>query len=106
MCIRDSSRANPYYFAGLYLEGVGSPHTPKDHVWPIAKNIEGLTSGDDAEKRRILEQLMRTDGGTGMMHEGVHVDDPTIFTREWFSWSNSMFCELALDLAGIHRTQR
>lgn len=100
------SRANPYYFAGLYLEGVGSPHTPKDHVWPIAKNIEGLTSGDDAEKRRILEQLMRTDGGTGMMHEGVHVDDPTIFTREWFSWSNSMFCELALDLAGIHRTQQ
>jgi meiotically up-regulated gene 157 (Mug157) protein len=38
-----------------------------------------------------------------MMHEGVHVNDPTVFTREWFSWSNSMFCELALDLAGVSR---
>lgn len=98
------SRQNPYYYAGLYLEGVGSPHTPKDHVWPIAKNIEGLTSSDAGEKRRILEQLIRTDGGTGMMHEGVHVDDPAVFTREWFSWSNSMFCELALDLAGVARS--
>lgn len=98
------SRRNPYYYAGLFLEGVGSPHTPKDHVWPIAKNIEGLTSSDAVEKRRILEQLIRTDGGTGMMHEGVHVDDPAVFTREWFSWSNSMFCELALDLAGVART--
>ncbi|MGP5717249.1 glycoside hydrolase family 125 protein [Brachybacterium tyrofermentans] len=97
------SRQNPYYYAGLYLEGVGSPHTPTDHVWPIGKNIEGLTSADDAERLRILEQLIRTDGGTGMMHEGVHVDDPSTFTREWFSWSNSMFCELALDLAGVHR---
>lgn len=99
------SRTNPFYFAGLYLEGVGSPHTPKDHVWPIAKSVEGLTLSDPAEKLRLLEQLMRTDGDTGMMHEGVHVDDPTIFTREWFSWSNSMFCELALDLAGVSREE-
>lgn len=97
------SRSNPYYYAGLYLEGVGSPHTPKDHVWPIAKSIEGLTSDDDDHRLRLLEQLMRTDGGTGMMHEGVHVDEPEIFTRAWFSWSNSMFCELALDLAGVRR---
>ena len=97
------SRSNPYHYAGLYLEGVGSPHTPKDHVWPIAKAIEGLTSSDRAEKLRLLEQMIRTDGGTGMMHEGVHVDEPTVFTREWFSWSNSMFCELALDLAGVSR---
>ena len=97
------SRQNPYYYAGLHLEGVGSPHTPKDHVWPIAKSIEGLTTADREEKLRLLHQLIRTDGGTGMMHEGVHVDEPTQFTREWFSWSNSMFCELALDLAGVSR---
>lgn len=97
------SRSNPYHYAGLFLDGVGSPHTPKDHVWPIAKNVEGLTCSDPAEKLRILRQLIRTDGGTGVMHEGVHIDEPTIFTREWFSWSNSMFCELALDLAGVSR---
>lgn len=97
------SPTNPFYYSGEYLAGVGSPHTPPDHVWPIAKNIEGLTSGDDDAKHAILCQLIASDGGTGMMHEGVHVDDPTRFTREWFSWSNSMFCELALDLAGISR---
>ena len=94
---------NPYFYAGRFLEGVGSPHTPTDHVWPIAKAVEGLTSPDRAEKLHLLEQMIATDGGTGMMHEGVHVDDPTRFTREWFSWSNSMFCELALDLAGVRR---
>lgn len=97
------SAQNPYFYAGLFLEGVGSPHTPKDHVWPIAKAVEGLTTADRAEKLRLLQQLIRTDGGTGMMHEGVHVDEPATFTREWFSWSNSMFCELALDLAGVDR---
>jgi meiotically up-regulated gene 157 (Mug157) protein len=53
----------------------------------------------------MLALMIATDGGTGMMHEGVDVDDPTNFTRAWFSWSNSMFCELALDLAGVHRDQ-
>ncbi|GAA1489346.1 glycoside hydrolase family 125 protein [Brachybacterium sacelli] len=94
---------NPYFYSGEHLAGIGSPHTPAGHVWPIAKNVEGLTCGDEDEKRAVLEQLIRTDGGTGMMHEGVHVDDPSVFTRAWFSWSNSMFCELALDLAGVHR---
>jgi meiotically up-regulated gene 157 (Mug157) protein len=34
------------------------------------------------------------------MHESFHCDDPTVFTREWFSWANAMFCELALAHAG------
>lgn len=97
------SAENPYYYAGAKLSGVGSPHTPPDHVWPIGLSIQGLTSPDREEKQRLLETLIATDGGTGMMHEGVHVEDPTRFTREWFSWSNAMFCELALDLAGVAR---
>src|SRR5699024_589921 len=56
------SRQNPYYYAGLHLEGVGSPHAPKDHVWPIAKRIEGLPAADREEKLRLLHQLIRTDG--------------------------------------------
>ncbi|MDO5661916.1 MAG: glycoside hydrolase family 125 protein [Brachybacterium sp.] len=95
------SPANPYYYAGSALSGVGSPHTPPGHVWPIGLAIQGLTSTDDDEKRRILRTLMRTDGGTGMMHEGVDAEDPSRFTRAWFSWANAMFCELALDLAGV-----
>jgi meiotically up-regulated gene 157 (Mug157) protein len=36
------------------------------------------------------------------VHEGFHVDDPSRWTREWFSWADSMFCELALSLLGEH----
>ena len=94
---------NPHWYSGTALSGVGSPHTPPDHVWPIALAVEGLTSGDRARQRELLELMIATDGGTGMMHEGVHTDDPTRFTRAWFSWSNAMFCELALELAGFPR---
>ncbi|TVV89809.1 metal-independent alpha-mannosidase, partial [Streptococcus pneumoniae] len=41
------------------------------------------------------------DGGTGLMHESVHVDKPTLYSREWFSWGNMMFCELVLDYLDI-----
>ena len=30
------------------------------------------------------------------MHESFHKDDDALFTREWFSWANAMFCELVL----------
>ena len=97
------SEKNPYYYEGSALAGVGSPHTPAGYVWPIAKSVEGLTSTDINEKRAILELLLTTTGGTGYMHEGVDCNDPAQFTREWFSWSNAMFCELALDVAGVER---
>ena len=44
--------------------------------------------------------MKQTDGNTGLMHEGFDPDDPTKYTREWFSWSNAMFCELLLDCLG------
>ncbi len=37
-------------------------------------------------------------GGWAMRH--LLVDDPTQYTREWFSWANAMFCELVLDYCG------
>ncbi len=100
------SKANPYYYAGSAASGIGSPHTPPDQVWPIALAVQGLTSNDPAEKRDLLALLLATDGGTGMMHESFHVDDPTVFTRPWFSWANAMFCELALDVAGMRTYSR
>lgn len=95
------SQRNPHYHLGTVASGVGSPHTPDGHIWPIALAVQGLTSDCPATKRRMVEVLMRTDGGTGMMHESFHADDADTFTRPWFSWANSMFCELLLDLAGI-----
>lgn len=95
------SDTNPFYFSGKKLRGIGSPHTPERYVWHIALAVEGLTVKDQGEKLRILELLRDTDGGTGMMHEGVDVDDPGQYSREWFSWANAMFCELLLEYCGF-----
>lgn len=91
------SEANPYYYSGKAGEGIGSPHTPPGYIWHIALAVQGLTEEKPEKKREILELLARTDGGTGMMHEGFCKDDPAQYTREWFSWANAMFCELMLD---------
>jgi meiotically up-regulated gene 157 (Mug157) protein len=64
-------------------------------------SIEGLTTPDKLEKKRILDMLAATTGGTGLMHEGVDVNNPNNFTREWFSWANMMFCELVMDYYDI-----
>jgi hypothetical protein len=95
------SRANPLYATGLFLDGIGSTLSPRGQVWPLAKAVEGLTSGEDAVKRQVLTQLIRTDGGSGMMHESVHIDDPAVFSRGEFSAAPLLFCALALDLAGV-----
>ncbi|WP_433004688.1 glycoside hydrolase family 125 protein [Kribbella sp. CA-294648] len=94
------SPENPYYYSGTHGAGIGSPHTPPDHIWPIALAVQGLTSTSAQERQQLLELLRDTTGGTGQMHESFHVDDPTVFTREWFSWANAMFCELCLSHAG------
>lgn len=97
------SPENTYYYEGDELRGVGSPHTPEGYVWPIALSVEGLTTQDRSHRAHLLNRLLDTTGGTGYMHEGVDCDDPMHFTREWFSWSNAMFCELALEVAGYER---
>lgn len=88
------SKDNPYYYEGKFAKGVGSPHTPKGHIWHIALSMQGLTSTNPDEIREILHMLETTDGGTGYMHEGFDANDPDTFTRSWFSWSCALFAEL------------
>jgi meiotically up-regulated gene 157 (Mug157) protein len=95
------SKENPFYYEGKFARGIGSSHTPENYIWPIAMAMEGMTTADKADKERILDQLVATDGGTHLMHEGFDVDDPTQYTREWFSWANMMFCELVMDYFDI-----
>lgn len=87
------SKDNPFYFEGKYAKGIGSRHTPDRYVWHMALVMQGLTSDDKEEKRALLEMLTATDADTGYLHEGFHVDNPWEFTREWFTWPNSLFCE-------------
>ena len=95
------SDRNPYYYSGKVLKGIGSPHTPGCYVWPMALCMQGLTAQDPSEKKEILDMLLGSDAGTGMMHEGIDMDDPERYTRPWFSWANSLFCEFLLDLCGV-----
>jgi meiotically up-regulated gene 157 (Mug157) protein len=95
------SADNPYFHSGTVARGIGSPHTPEHYIWPIALCMQSLTAETKAEKLALLDMLMATDAGAGLMHESFHKDDPTRFTRPWFAWANSLFAETLLDIAGV-----
>jgi len=94
------SSANPYFYEGSISSGVGSQHTPARHVWPIALAIQALTSNDQPFALEMLELLEINDAKTGRMHESFHVDDDSIFTRDWFSWSDMTYVDLVLQSVG------
>lgn len=94
------SAANPFYYKGSAAAGIGSPHTPSGYIWHIAMAMEGLTSSSGEEKLAVLRKMAETEGGKGMMHEGFHCDEPSRYTREWFSWANAMYAELLLSVMG------
>lgn len=92
------SEDNPYFFRGKAGEGIGGPHVGYDMPWPMSIMMKAFTSTDDAEIKWCIETLMRTDAGTGFMHESFHKDNPTNFTRAWFAWQNTLFGELIIKL--------
>lgn len=91
------SNDNPYYYSGKYASGVGSPHTHNNEVWPIAICMQYFSSNNQVEKDECLTMLLESHNGTNLMHEAFNVDDPSIFSREWFGWANAMFIELVFD---------
>ena len=92
------SRENPYFYKGRFAEGIGSPHTPQGYIWPIALCVQAMTSSSTEERAAILNALMRTHAGTGMMHESFDPQAPEKYTRSWFAWANSMFGEMIMRL--------
>ena len=94
------SERNPYYFLGKVLTGIGSPHTDTRYVWSMSLCMQGITSDDKEEKEAIFKMLENSDGGTNLMHESIFADDDTKYTRPWFSWANSVFCEFVMDYLG------
>lgn len=95
------SSKNPFYYEGTAAGGIGSPHTPSGYIWHIALSMQGLTSDDEAEKKRLMQTLLSTDAGTRLMHEGFDCNNPNKFTREWFAWSNSLFALYAMKYLGL-----
>lgn len=90
------SQENPYFFTGQAAMGIGSPHTPIGHIWPISLIMQGLTSTDLQEQLGLIQTLVSTTAGTEYMHESFHANDPSFFTRPWFAWANSLFGQFIL----------
>jgi len=90
------SNKNPYFYRGKVLTGLGSQHTPENQVWPLGIAMQGITSTSTAEIEKCLQYLEGSHAGTNQMHESVGKDDPSIFTRPWFSWADMTFYHLLL----------
>lgn len=88
------SRDNPCYGEGKLAHGVGSWHTPRGYVWPISLCMQAMTSHSDDEAADLLRMLLITHADTGFMHESFDPDVPSVFTRSWFAWANSLFGEM------------
>ncbi len=99
-----SPEGNPYYFKGKAVEGIGSLHSGLDKVWPMSLVMQILTSDDEAEMAKALRMVVTTTAGTGLMHESVGIDDPSDYTRPWFSWANTLFGEAIYELVEDGRT--
>ena len=91
------SSHNPYYFSGKYAEGVGSPHTPRDYVWPLALVMQALTSTEDDEVNRVLGYIAASDIGDHRLHESFDVNAPHQYTRADFAWPNALYAQLVQD---------
>jgi uncharacterized protein len=92
------SNSNPYYFKGKAAEGIGSPHTLVNQIWPMSIIMRAMTSNSDSEIKQQLKFLKTTHAGTGFMHESFDKDDGAKFTRKWFAWANTLFGELILKI--------
>jgi len=92
------SEANPYFFRGSAVEGIGGPHIGQDMIWPMSVTMRALTTDDEKEQLQCLAWLKATHAGTGFMHESFNKNDPAKFTRAWFAWANTLFGELILKL--------
>ena len=88
------SKDNPYYFAGRYAAGIGSPHTPRNYVWPLGIIARGMTALHRRETLASLLTLSITDSNDGLIHESFDPNDYTRYTRADFGWGNAMYAEL------------
>ena len=95
------SENNPFFFKGSAGEGVGGPHAGMDMIWPMSITMRGLTSSNEAEIKQCMKMLIKTNAGTGFMHESFNKNDASNFTRKWFAWANTLFGEFV-----IHTSQK
>jgi len=88
------SPANPYYYSGTYAQGLGSPHTPENFVWPLGIIGRALTATGSDEVAQQITTLAETDGRDGLIHESFYDGGYWRYTRAEFGWANALYAEL------------
>lgn len=86
------SASNPTYSHGKYAVGVGSPHTPKGYIWPMAMITAATTFTQLAAVHDLIWTWPR-----GFV-ESFDPNRPSLFTRGWFLWPNAWYTERAKEL--------
>jgi meiotically up-regulated gene 157 (Mug157) protein len=94
------SDRNPYYFSGRAARGIGSPHTPRGYVWPLALVMQALTSRDSVEVGQMLRYIAASDSGDHRLHESFDANRPEKYTRDDFAWPNALYAELVHERVG------
>lgn len=95
------SPANPWYFKGRKVRGIGSPHTGPNKVWPLALIMEAMTTKSVSERLNLVKLVLDTSYGN-LLHESIDVDDPEHeHTRNDFAWPNALFSMLLHDAYGV-----
>lgn len=99
------SKDNPYYYEGTYAKGIGDPHDmiggtnphPETPVpWHMALAMQGLTTDNQAEIETMIEYMTNTTGGTYVMHEAFNANNPSEYSRDWFTWPCALYAHLYL----------
>jgi meiotically up-regulated gene 157 (Mug157) protein len=81
-------------FRGRLGDGIRSPHTGAQRIWPIAVAMRGATATSDRERLDTIRLLGASHAGTYLAHESFDPDDPEQYTRPWFAWANAVVGEL------------
>jgi len=88
------SKRNPYFYVGKFASGIGSSHTPRGYVWPLALLMQAFTTYDDREFNRLMTYIVASDIGDHRLHESFNPNRPEAFTRRDFAWPNALYTQL------------
>ena len=108
-----SNRTNPYFYGCDHavdcpvLGGIESEDASGNaglgRIWPLSLHtrlltVDGDSEAADAEREAILQALVESSGGTGLMHESYWYTNSSEYTRFWFAMANSYMAEALLSL--------
>ena len=100
------STDNPYYYEGTYASGIGDPHdmvgsTDNPHPdvpvpWHMAIAMQAITSTSQDEVTTCINYMTNTTAGTYVMHEAFNANDPSDYSRDFFTWPCSLYAYVYL----------